>query len=96
MIRDIRFDDEFYLDYSDAPEQVQRAMDKLVRMIADSGQFPNSMAVHKAHKLDLWIGYVTRVRQHWRVLFTLGDDYVTFYRLLDHPATNDYLRAIAP
>ena len=95
MIRDIQFDEAFYVDYTDAPEQVQRAMDKLVRMMADSGNFPNSMAVHKAHKLDLWIGYVTRVRQHWRVLFTLNEDHVCFNRLMDHQTTNDYLRAIS-
>lgn len=96
MIRDIRLDDEFFSDYDCAPEQAQKAVDKLIRMISDSGRFPTSMRLHKMHKLELWGGYVTVTGQHWRLLLYLNDDgTVTFHRLMRHDDYSDYLRALA-
>ena len=93
MITDIKFTKEFYNDYDVAPLQVKKAMDKLVRLILDGGKFPNSMNVHSAKSVynDVYIGYVTRSGQHWRVLFETDTTYIVILRLLDHNEADKYL-----
>lgn len=94
-IRDICLDDEFVGDYGRAPERVQKAVDKLIRMILDSGGFPNSTHLHKMEKLELWSVYVTVSRQSWRLLVNLNEDgSITFHRLMDHVRYSNYLRSL--
>jgi hypothetical protein len=96
MIKDIRLTPQFYQDYDKAPSRVKEALDKLVRMILDTGQFPRSMQVHMARSAynDLYIGYVTRSRQHWRILFETDESLMVGVRLLDHDKADQYLRKV--
>lgn len=99
MIKDISVTDihilpEFIKDYDSAPPEIQKAVDKLVRIIGTHGILPNSMHAHKAAAVDdeMWIGYVSRTGSHWRVLFGVDDTELYFNRLLKHEEMNVYLR----
>lgn len=94
VFNDIRCSPQFIKEYDSAPTVVRRAVDKLIRLILDSGQLPNSMKVHKAEaNSDVWIGYVTRTKQHWRVLFFAEENALSFVRLIDHDEMNKELKA---
>ena len=92
-IKDIVFTEDALYDYTKAPGFVQKAMDKLVRLMLDGQQFPRSMNVHSAKSTynDIYIGYVTRTRQHWRILFETDFEKVVVLRLLDHDQADHYL-----
>lgn len=91
-IKDIYLHDRFLRDYDHASFQVRKAIDKLVNSISSSGQFPNSMNVHQAGGTDLYIGYVTRTKSHWRLLFNIDNGVITFYRLADHDKMDQILK----
>ena len=88
QIKDIIYTDEFNNDYICATEEAQRRINTIVRMIKQSGQLPNSMHVHTSGTLEgMYIGYVTRERVHWRLLFESDEENPTtlfFLRLLKH------------
>lgn len=95
-VRDIHLDTEFIEDFQDAPAKVKKAINKLIRMISVSGQFPNSMETHKLENMDMWSGYVTVVNQHWRMLIIFNEDQtITFHRLMPHTDYTRYLRSLA-
>lgn len=94
-IRDIKLTQDFAYDYDHAPQQARKALDKLVRMILETGEFPRSMRVHSAKSQynELLIGYVTRRREHWRVLMEADGDsgLVVMTRLLNHNDADKYI-----
>jgi hypothetical protein len=87
-IKDIIYTDEFNHDYRCASLEAQKRIDTLVRMIKEGGQIPNSMHVHTSGTLEgLYIGYVTRERVHWRLLFESDEENpatLVFLRVLTH------------
>jgi len=88
-------DDEFYGDYAGASQQAQKAVDKFIDMILATGRFPNSMQLHKIHKLDLWSVYITASRQAWRILLWVNDNgSITFHRLMNHDSYMKYLKSL--
>jgi hypothetical protein len=91
-IKDIYMHERFLRDYEHASYQVKKAIDKHVNSILNSGQFPNSMNVHNAKSTDLFIGYVTRTKSHWRVLFSVDEGIVTFLRMSDHDTMDQILK----
>lgn len=92
---DVRVKPEFFDDYFRAPPHVQKAVDKFTNILACTGQFTNGMNIHRAAKLDnLWIGYITRSRQHWRVLFSIEGSEIVFERLLDHDDADLYFKKL--
>jgi hypothetical protein len=50
------------------------------------------MNVHNAKSTDLFIGYVTRTKSHWRVLFSVDEGIVTFLRMSDHDTMDQILK----
>jgi len=93
---DIRVSEDFLIDYDTAPSHVIDMVDKLIRMILDSHAIPNSMAAHKVSSAyhNLWIGYVTRTNEHYRVLFHTEDSVIVFDRLFKHNDMNLYLKEL--
>ncbi len=92
-IKDIQFTEAALKDYDYAPDYVQKALDKLIRLMLDGQTFPRSMNVHSAKSIynEVYIGYVTRTRQHWRILFETDFEKVIVLRLLDHTQADRYL-----
>ena len=86
QFKDVILSRRFYDDYEDAPPRTQRRINTILRMISDSGKLPNSLNEHRTDPTsNLWIGYVTVTRAHYRLLFTWDDEgNLIFLRLLNH------------
>lgn len=92
---DVRIEPEFISDYDKAPSHAKKAVDKILKILGCTGQFPNSMRIHRAMATEnIWIGYVTRSRQHWRVMFSIEGSDIVFERLLDHDDADQWLKYI--
>lgn len=92
---DVRVEPEFFSDYDNAPPQAQKAVDKLLKTIGCTGRFPNGANIHRAAATEnLWIGYVTRNGQHWRVLFSIHGSDIVFERLLSHDRMDQWLKYV--
>ena len=86
---------EFLADFDRAPYQVKRAIDRQVMYMMNYGRFPNSMNVHKAESLNgYFIGYVTRTKSHWRVLFQIDGPVITLMRLANHDRMDVILKEL--
>lgn len=97
-IRDVSMVSEFYVDFRNAPKEIQKRVDNKIRimaeMIANKGwcSLPNSFNAHKVDNVpDLWIGYITVGNQGWRVLFDVDTN--GMFRFL-HLMTHDDMDAI--
>lgn len=91
--KDVRVNTEFFDDYFRAPPHVQKAVDKILNILACTGQFTNGMNIHRAAAMEnLWIGYITRSRQHWRVLFSIEGSEIVLERLMDHDDADVYFK----
>jgi mRNA-degrading endonuclease YafQ of YafQ-DinJ toxin-antitoxin module len=92
-INDITMTDEFSSDYDRAPVAVQKKLNKLVDLILEGHTLPNSLQPHQTYQDDLWIGYVNRDGQHWRLLFWYDEETETviMHRLMTHERMNRYL-----
>lgn len=93
-VTDIHIMPEFIKDYESAPQDIRKAVDKIIKMIGTYGIVPKSMHAHKAAAVDdeMWIGYVSRTKSHWRVIFNVDESVLYFNRLLKHEEMNVYLR----
>lgn len=93
---DIRVSEQFIKDYNTAPSHVMEAVDKLIRIILDSHALPNSMAAHKVASAyhNLWIGYITRTKEHYRLLFHTEGSVVVFDRIFKHDVMDTYLKEL--
>lgn len=91
---DIRIDEEFIVDYDYLPSEVRRVVDKYINVIAQTGWFPNNAHVHKARGLedDIWIAYITRTKQHFRLLFYMNENEFLFHRILKHDDMDIWLK----
>lgn len=93
LYRDIKVDTEFIADWEGAPKHVRNRVDWLLKVLSITGHFPNSMNIHRAHGTgDRWIGYVTRSKAHWRIIFRINGSHVVFIRLLKHDEMDIYLK----
>lgn len=90
---DIRITDDFGYDFGDAPDRVQRRVNDLIEKVLEVGHFLPSMNVHTTFMADMCIAYVTKNREHWRILFWYDEDNDTaiFHRLLTHVEMDKYL-----
>lgn len=96
-IHDLHIEEDFIIDYGKAPLPIQDKVDWIIRFISDTGAFPNSFMAHKISASYVWIGYVTRSRQHWRILFE-KDEYTNelyFMRLVTHQEMDKILRELS-
>lgn len=95
IYHDVTVSETFISDFEDAPQPVRRAVDKLVNTIGKHGILPPGMRAHKAaSNSEVWIGYVTRSRSHWRVLFYIEDFNVLLDRLITHDEMDILLKAL--
>lgn len=93
-VTDISIEENFYDEYANAPEQVQNAVDKIIRMVTEAGEFPPAFRPHRAKgTVGLWIGHVTRVGEHWRLLYFHDSNHVTFKHLVNKATEKRLLRA---
>jgi hypothetical protein len=93
LVTDLMFDVQFLDDVSHAPSNVQRKVNRIIDHILELQGVPNSLNIHQAFGEDVYIGYVTRKKQHWRVLldYDFESGLVTFVRLLTHKEMDRYL-----
>lgn len=81
-IKDVAITTEFMQQYCDADKRVRRAVDKMCRLMLDSGRFPNSFNAHPAFMLKgVAIGWITCSAGYWRVLFTFEEGVVEMFWL---------------
>ena len=81
---DYQFELPFYDDYENAPSEIRKAFDKILRIIDEHGGFPRGMREHTSATSDIYMGQVTVRRGAWRVLYWKDDSLITFVRLLNH------------
>jgi hypothetical protein len=93
-VLDVQITEIFEREYTKSPTNVQKKVDKGLRMVSKTGEFPNGWAVHLANGVDYWIARITPKHGSWRLLFTY-DEYqgiVIFCRLLNHDDMKVVLR----
>jgi len=91
---DIAIDERFLEDYEYVPPDVKKVVDKYIRVIVQTGWFPRHANVHKAKGVDeeIWIAYITRTKQHFRLLFYLTKDELLFHRVLTHEEMDIWMK----
>ena len=94
--RDVLLEPTFFDDWEHAPPPIRKKLDKILHQIGKTGIIPAGMNIHKAAAIipDIWIGYVTRTKDHWRVLFYSEGEILTFHRLLNHAEASLYLKQL--
>jgi hypothetical protein len=97
---DIDIDQRFYKDWNKAPKYVHKAVDKIIRLTLESHTLPNSLNAHKVASkyvpdtYILWIGYITKTKEHYRILFYAEESTLVFYRLFKHDNMDIYLKEL--
>ena len=91
-INDVYVTPGFLDDYDKAPGRTRERVDGLIKHISKYNKPPRSFQAHKAVPLNMWIGYVTRSKSHWRILFEFDGFNITFLRLINHEKMDKYLR----
>lgn len=94
-IREINYSREFAKDLVCAPDDVLKKFYKLEEMVGSANRFPNSFRPHASGTADVYIGYLTRSGQHWRILFEHDNQNpmtVVFLRLVTHKSMDLILK----
>lgn len=101
--RDFMFEESFMKDFDEVPEEAVKRVRKRVEYYVDYfingfkedgwAAFPNSLNAHTIEGTDVWIGYLTKSRQAWRVLFVIDDDDILhFWRLFNHKQMDTFIK----
>ena len=96
LIKEVKYSAEFLNDLEYAPNDVTKKFYKLEEIIDTSNRFPNSLRPHVSGTTeDIYIGYLTRSGQHWRILFEHNGQNpmtVVFLRLVTHKSMDLILK----
>ena len=86
-IRDVEFAQQFWEDYDNAPDTIQKRFNEDVLKIAEAQQLLPGINAHKikGHPDNWWIGYVSVGVFAWRFLFSINSvGTLVVERLMSH------------
>ncbi len=78
----LRYTRRFRDQYQSAPQEVQKAFDKQVRLLAENFRHPSLRAKKYDESQDVW---QARVTQRWRLYFKIEGDTYVILSMIPHP-----------
>lgn len=78
----LRYTKRFRDQYQSAPQEVQKAFDKQVRLLAENLRHPSLRAKKYDESQDIW---QARVTQRWRLYFKIEGDAYVILSMIPHP-----------
>lgn len=92
-VNTVRKKRQFVEDYKDLPRQVQKQVDRKVKLLAQTNTALPSFKAHRVKNSSLWIGYVNRGPNGYRILYQyLSSGTLILERVLGHDDMERMLR----